>query len=482
MASTHSNLLWVLLLILSESTLKGQNVFPDRSVTSKRCSDYAHQENLNSFLWLVRRNPPAYFFGTIHVPYTRVWDYIPTNSKTAFRTSQYVYFELDLTQKSTITALWKCQMLPNGGLLKDVIPRSLYRRVLRHLRYIKRKMPVWLKDSDDNFRQGMGPYANKIFQLLTKDWKQKRPIWVMLLVNSLTESDIKSRGIPVLDQYLALEASRNQQVTGAVEEVVEQCRPLNSLNDSQVIFALNQTLNFQEKLRDGKATLAYTTDDLIDHYNCGDLNTVLSFSTQTARLSTMNSNSSSLELEIQRTHEIDAYFRTELIVKRNERMAKRVIELLNKHPERDFFFAFGAGHFIGNHSIIDIMRREGFAVDHIRPNDQLPRVKTVPDIVACPKTRRNKHRCRKCRRRQRRRCWDKRKKEPDFSRVKLVLKMTNTPTEKSDNSSAHKEEYTIKNELPVLQSSAAVKIDKRQVKFALTLLCLLLCCLARNVM
>ena len=31
-----------------------------------------------------------------------------------------------------------------------------------------------------------------------------------------------------------------------------------------------------------------------------------------------------------------------------------------------------AGHFIGNHSIIDIMRREGFAVDHIRPNDQLP--------------------------------------------------------------------------------------------------------------
>ena len=112
----------------------------------------------------------------------------------------------------------------------------------------------------------------------------------------------------------------------------------------QVIFALNQTLDFQEKLRAGKATLAYSTDDLIDHYNCGDLNTVLSFSTQTGRLSTMNSNSSSArDLEMQRTREIDAYFRTELIVKRNERMAKRVIELLNKYPERNFFFAFGAG-------------------------------------------------------------------------------------------------------------------------------------------
>ena len=31
-----------------------------------------------------------------------------------------------------------------------------------------------------------------------------------------------------------------------------------------------------------------------------------------------------------------------------------------------------AGHFLGNHSIIDIMKREGFAVDHVTPNQQLP--------------------------------------------------------------------------------------------------------------
>ena len=105
---------------------------------------------------------------------------------------------------------------------------------------------------------------------------------------------------------------------------------------------MNQTLNFQEKLRVGKATLAYTTDDLIDHYNCGDLNTVL-FSTQTTRLANMNSNSTLKELEMQATRDIDKYFKTELIFKRNELMAKRVIDLLTKHPERNFFFAFGAG-------------------------------------------------------------------------------------------------------------------------------------------
>jgi len=34
---------------------------------------------------------------------------------------------------------------------------------------------------------------------------------------------------------------------------------------------------------------------------------------------------------------------------------------------------FLAGHFLGNHSIIDIMRREGFAVHHMRPDESLPK-------------------------------------------------------------------------------------------------------------
>jgi len=406
-----------------------------------------------------------------------VWDYIPANSKAAFETSQYVYFELDLTNKLTVDALWKCQMLPKGGQLKDVLPRSMFRRLHRHLRYIKKMIPVWLRDKDGGYLQGMAPYSDKIFQLLTKDWKQKRPIWIMLMVNSLTESDIKNRGIPVLDQYLATEAARNEKFTGAVEEVDEQCRPLNSLNDTQVIFALNQTLNFQEKLRVGEATLAYSTDDLIDHYNCGDLNTVL-FSTQTTRLPTMNSNSSLRELDLQKTREIDKYFRTELIFKRNERMAKRVIELLKKYPERNFFFAFGAGHFLGNHSIIDIMKREGFAVDHLGPNQQLPNYKavTTPRV----KIKRTKNRRRKCRRKHRRRCWERRRKKPDFSRVKLVLKVTKTPTKKRENATRTEEEDLNSDVSPIMYASSAMNIHSRQVLNAGPLLCLLLWFLIRD--
>ena len=40
---------------------------------------------------------------------------------------------------------------------------------------------------------------------------------------------------------------------------------------------------------------------------------------------------------------IDDYFRQELILKRNVRMGQRVLELLAAHPDKSFFFAFGAG-------------------------------------------------------------------------------------------------------------------------------------------
>ena len=35
--------------------------------------------------------PPSYFFGTIHVPYTRVWDAVSTNTKKAFHATDRVH-------------------------------------------------------------------------------------------------------------------------------------------------------------------------------------------------------------------------------------------------------------------------------------------------------------------------------------------------------------------------------------------------------
>ncbi|KAM7369158.1 hypothetical protein PAMP_013451 [Pampus punctatissimus] len=325
---------------------------------SGNCELHKKQTDLNSFLWTIKRDPPSYFYGTIHVPYTRVWDFIPENSKQAFQESNIVYFELDLTDPYTISALTSCQLLPQGENLQDVLPRDIYRRLKRHLEYVKLMMPSWMTPD----QRGKGLYADYLFNAIAGNWERKRPVWVMLMVNSLTEADIKTRGVPVLDLYLAQEAERMSKRTGAVEKVEEQCHPLNGLNFSQVIFALNQTLLQQESLRAGSLQVPYTTEDLIRHYNCGDLNSII-FNHDTSQVPNFN-NVTLPPSEQVTAQEIDSYFRQELIYKRNERMGKRVKALLEEHPDKSFFFAFGAGHFLGNNTVIDVLRRQGYEVEH----------------------------------------------------------------------------------------------------------------------
>ncbi|XP_068191175.1 metalloprotease TIKI1 isoform X2 [Antennarius striatus] len=273
------------------------------------CELHRKQTDLNSFLWMIKRDPPSYFYGTIHVPYTRVWDFIPENSKQAFQESNIVYFELDLTDPYTIAALNNCQMLPQGEKLQDLLPRDIFRRLKRHLEYVKLMMSSWMTPD----QRGKGLYADYLFNAIAGNWEKKRPVWVMLMVNSLTEADIKTRGVPVLDLYLAQEAERMKKRTGAVEKVEEQCHPLNGLNFSQVPNFKNVTLPPSERLT---------------------------------------------------AQEIDRYFRQELIYKRNERMGNRVKALLEEHPDKSFFFAFGAGHFLGNNTVIDVLRRQGYEVVH----------------------------------------------------------------------------------------------------------------------
>lgn len=111
----------------------------------------------------------------------------------------------------------------------------------------------------------------------------------------------------------------------------------------QVLFALNQTLWQHEVYRTKKTGLSYTTDDLIYHYNCGDLNSII-FNHDTTQVPNLV-NSSLPPTEKRTAQTIDEYFRIELLYKRNERMAERVRKLLKSHPNRSFFFAFGAGEY-----------------------------------------------------------------------------------------------------------------------------------------
>ena len=97
------------------------------------------------------------------------------------------------------------------------------------MEYVRTVMPNWV--TKEQKRKGID--ADYLFSAITANWERKRPIWVTMLVNSLTQSDISSRAT-VLDIYLSQLAVKNRKRVSAVETVQEQCSPLNQLNKTLV--------------------------------------------------------------------------------------------------------------------------------------------------------------------------------------------------------------------------------------------------------
>ncbi len=337
--------------------------------------EFDKKDDKGSFLWRVETSPPSYFFGTIHVPYVRVWDAIPDNAKQAFAASKRVFFELDLTKPHTISALTACQLLPRNRHLSQEIPSDLYARLKIHMEYIKTVMPTWV--TPEQKRGGLD--ADYVFSAITANWERKRPIWVTLLVNSLTPSDISSRAYPVLDLYLSQLAEKNNKRVSAIETVQEQCSPLNVLNKTLVTFALDQTLKQQENLRLGLQSPFFSTDDLIKHYRQGNLDEVI-FNQETIMFPSLAHNKSPHDSDWEPltsqekllADDIDRFFREHMIDERNKRMASRVINLLVQHPRTPFFFAFGVAHFVGEKTVLNWVESAGFTITHIAPNETLP--------------------------------------------------------------------------------------------------------------
>nr|KAF6445460.1 TraB domain containing 2B [Molossus molossus] len=54
-------------------------------------------------------------------------------------------------------------------------------------------------------------------------------------------------------------------------------------------------------------------------------------------------------------------------------MGKRVMALLRENEDKICFFAFGAGHFLGNNTVIDVLRQAGLEVEHTPAGQAIPR-------------------------------------------------------------------------------------------------------------
>ena len=88
-----------------------------------------------------------YLFGTIHVPYTKLWDGIPGNAKVAFSSCDEVCLELVLSDQTTREELAKCQKLPGRyNSIEELLSEEMVDRIERYFESVKRVFPQWLNE------------------------------------------------------------------------------------------------------------------------------------------------------------------------------------------------------------------------------------------------------------------------------------------------------------------------------------------------
>ena len=86
----------------------------------------------------------------------------------------------------------------------------------------------------------------------------------------MTEKEVTTQGLPILDSYLGQLARKLNKTVQAVETTREQCEAFNSMPDSLAINIINGTLNYQENIRNGSdLPKFYDKEDLVQEYLCG---------------------------------------------------------------------------------------------------------------------------------------------------------------------------------------------------------------------
>ena len=98
--------------------------------------------------------------------------------------------------------------------------------------YLGKEMPTWF--TKEQKRNGID--GEDITSALLANWDIKRPIWVIILIETYTKTFIQSVENPALDVFLTQLAVQSGQNVGAVETAEDQCAMLNHLNNTLASF------------------------------------------------------------------------------------------------------------------------------------------------------------------------------------------------------------------------------------------------------
>jgi len=297
-----------LVLILISFTLFGKLAESNKTTLSS---------DTKLFLWEATKDDKRfYLLGTMHLPHPKITFNITPKVKKIIDRVDYVYTEipLDFISQMVIT---KAMVRDDNKSLKEILPPKVYKKLKDYLKSINPYMSV---ESFDRLK-----------------------IWAIGLGLEGLKYQVKYRDFTPLDKAIYEYAFKNRKFRGGIESLDEQINVFKGFTLEEEIKMLDETL-------DGYKKYPNLVDELIDIYFLAD----------EKKLEEIYKRGNTLiELDKKLLKKVEE----RILFSRNKRMAQRVDRIAN--DKKVYLFAFGAMHFVGKNSIIELLNTKGYRIKRV---------------------------------------------------------------------------------------------------------------------
>lgn len=283
----------------------------------------AIQPTEHPFLWRIEGDPPSYLYGTMHVGDPRLLA-LPDAVTEAFEQSDALYVEIpfDIATMSKVSA---GSFLPLGTSLRDVLPEATLTRLRAFLE-----------------ARGI-PFAGV---------SQLQPWALSTVIPTLVEPPSPEAGAP-LDLLLWGRAGELGLDRGSLETAEDQLGLFAGTGYDEQARMIERALDqVEQAAAEGRPIM----EALLLDYLAGDEGELLGWADDEQ---SDDQEGSPQESDAQRR------FTRNLVVDRNMFMLEGILDLLDEHPDKGFFFAVGALHQVGPYGLASMLAGEGFEVTRI---------------------------------------------------------------------------------------------------------------------
>ncbi len=262
----------------------------------------------------------SYLFGTIHSAHPEL-NRLPDTVVSSFLQADAFYGELDMSPTAMLLAA-QIFIASDGGSLLNDLSAQRQARINRVLANIHPSL-------------SLTPMA-------------QLKLWALTATLPILEDQIRHGNQMAMDMRLFQQAQQSGKQVGGLETIDEQAMVFESFNETDNLKMLDSTLEYMEKAQKQHRPIM---EETYQAYKTGDPATF-------DRL---------LKQQMTLPQPLLNNLLDRLLTERNQRMAKRINELLQNQSSKSFFFAVGAAHYSSNGGIQQLLEEMGYIVSRVKP-------------------------------------------------------------------------------------------------------------------